>query len=318
MNDLEPWKIWAVTGVLVCVILSGTGARIRPLGAGEAAAQANVLTSDRRAASTVSHQAQSSDQHESYFSGYFHSAYSAREYSQPQTPPIIRVQDLMVGFSASSGVFNDSIDNGQAPELNVTQQILGTDDTQADQFAANSYQPFNYSGKNWSTAPDFPIADYAEISNEMSIDQLNSATAPDGTQYTVVLKISSPDGNGFTTINLSGAGEVRISNMALIGDQIKVAFSNVTGSSDVTSNVLQSIDAAVSTIGGQSQVLDGEPQNGPASSIGAEDLDELRAQAVEADVLARSGALSEVQQRSAAINARNSTYYYRFTGIKQE
>lgn len=165
MSDLEPWKIWAVTGILVYFILGSASLHVRPPAVDEATAQASTLTADERASDGATESVQSTDQFDDYFPAFSHATFNRADYSSSPTTSIMPASGLLF---ASASLSNPIDDSNLDPELDVTQQILGNDIPQADAVALlETDQMAN------RVVPWFPATVYPPTLSRWDVDSYN-------------------------------------------------------------------------------------------------------------------------------------------------
>jgi len=152
MNDLEPWKIWAVTGALVAAILGSAAIRVRPTDIAEASAQASTLTPDQSAAGPAVGANLSADQFDAYSLGNSHRSFSRDWHSNPQPSPDAPQQ--FIAYRSASRFA--AIGNGyQEPEMDVAQQIIGTDGPEDRLLASDNREQSTSKMGDWLTSATF-------------------------------------------------------------------------------------------------------------------------------------------------------------------
>ena len=135
MNDLDPWKIWAITGMLALTILGSAEVRIRPQIGAEGVAQASTLPTSETSMPVPSETPQRADQYEAYAPGAQGSVRAADYSSASASYPAIGMHNVSTSLSDSVG--------DEESELDVTQQLFGTEASPTDALADTNYQSLN-------------------------------------------------------------------------------------------------------------------------------------------------------------------------------
>jgi hypothetical protein len=284
MNDLEPWKIWAVTGVLVCAILAITAARVRPVGVGGGSAEASTLAAGQGAASAAANRSDEATevQYEANSSYTPVPSFRVAEYSSGHPTAIVEVTKQLYDSAADSGL-RDDID--QDSQLNVTPQILGADDNQVDRVAANSYDPSDDPGAISPIPGDISVQQAQEASN--------IATPPLTTRdMNTAIRVWTAEGFNMQEIQLALAAAPNGTSQSQVEpsqSQVEPSQPQVTGSE------------AQSGFGSGSEAQGGfgsgsEAQGGIGSGID-EETQRLRNATAQAEVLAYEQVLIQAIQK---------------------
>lgn len=311
MNDLGPWKIWAVTGALVVAILGCAAMRVRPQDGADGIAQASTLTTktDERSTPVTSEPTQSADQYEGYFSGTSRASNSQADYSVAQSTAIVPNQP-----NALASISNPVDDNDQQLELDVTQQILSTDTHQGDVIVSFTLEQPTDEIVSWfpATASEANQNDWEGI--DYPVDQRAYVSVLGSIPINYSINLS--DGNGTILLNQSELGEVRLADNALKNAVIQVAFNgeNSNGNGVV---VLRGLNEASNQAGPSTLVL--TPDQSPVEMDGESIVNMARVQvlteaAAEADALAQAEEAQQVEgltlQQAAPIYYTRTAYQY--------
>src|SRR5580700_67164 len=192
MNDLQPWKIWSVTAILVCAILGSTAARVRPQPSGESPAlTAEVTSAEHRTGVTIASSDTNGNQNDAYAFYTPHRSFIRAGYSSGQASAIAPLNNLLSGSRASSMV---QAEGYQEPLVDVAQEIVGNPEHLTNQFAANEGQ----STHNWY-APLFDT-DNGQVQEDMFAavpDDHWAYAAVSDTDQMITYNMSSPEASGF-------------------------------------------------------------------------------------------------------------------------
>jgi hypothetical protein len=151
MNDLEPWKIWAVTGVIVCLVLGSTAARVRPIVVTGGAAQADTLSGGERSTPAQAELSQKPDQYESYSYGGTHQTLEPTEYYNQRAIATLPITAPLYELSAQDSL---SEANESDQDINVAGQMLAAQSVQSVEVAENQPSILGYSALALNDAPN--------------------------------------------------------------------------------------------------------------------------------------------------------------------
>jgi hypothetical protein len=313
MNDLQPWKIWAVTAALVCAILGTTAARVRLQPTGGTSALAAAVNSSIRPTSVTTASDTNNNQNDAYAIYTPHRSFIGAGYVSGQAGAIAPLGNLRYGSEASPAM---QADDYQEPQIDVTQQIIGDQGSQADQLAANDGQPTT----NWGM-PDF-YATGDQVRDDMFADvpedHWEFAAAPDTVQM-LTFNIPPRDAYRAALLDLTGTADIRMLDPSVRNAVINAAFNGSYANG--TANLLQALGNSYGNAAEQPVELETGavyPTENLAISgellVGFGDeqavVDGARAQAIQAQAQAlQAQAQAQLQaaqqQRAEAINAAN-------------
>jgi hypothetical protein len=243
MNDLEPWKIWAITAVLVCAIFGTAAARVRSQTVGDPSAQAAEVTSGEDSASVATASPHTAaDQYEVYPSYVPHRSFSSAGYSGVQASSIIPLTNLLYGPGPSSGI---ETENDQEPVLDVARQLLGNEASQAASLAANDDQT---------------------ETNQVQVDMFTDVpqdhwayAAVQDTPMDVTLDFTSPNGEALVFSDPSDPPEAQAFDLALQNVIVNTAVMGPDSSGAV--NLLQRLGGGYGTAASQTYELGSQAVN---------------------------------------------------------
>ena len=305
MNQLEPWKIWAVTAALVCAILGSTAARVRPQAFDEALAWAAAVDSGQRSPSvTTTSPDTSANQYEAYPSYTPHRSFSDAGYSGVKTRTIIPLNNPSYGSATASAV---QAEYYQEPVIDVTQQILNNQDSTGDLVAVNDGQ----STHNWDLPLSYSV-DVPTPTNDFVTDGWVYPAVRSDLAFNTAWDVASLDGYRMDFSDSSVPTDVQASDLALTTAIINVAING--SDTNGTVNPVPFPVAGYLTGAEQPVVLDSVVVNTVQNlalagefneELGDEQevLDEARTQALGAEVQAEAQAQLQaaLQQRTEAV-----------------
>jgi len=298
MNDLEPWKIWAVTGVLVCAILAFTEARVQPQLGGELSAQASTLTPEQRPTAVPGDTGKFAVQYDAYSIGSPCRSSIRTIYSNSQPYAEAPLSNLHQMSRESSGMANDEV---PGLDLDVTQQIFGNSTLRTDPATFDTIDLNSDGGVTWFSSADASGDMFTDVpTDHWAYTAVSDNTATSNLITNLV--------DGTTTIYLSQAGDsfVRVSN-AEIGSA--VAQVVLSGDANGSAPLLQALSAAAGQVSeGFSSMGPGEPPSPTDEEGEAEEMLRLKASADAAEAAYESTLQQPVyaEQQAAAQQASNA------------
>jgi hypothetical protein len=278
--------------------------KTRPLVASDGIAQADKLSPGGPFTAAQSVPVQSTDQYEAYPYGFSHSSNSQTAYS---ITPVIATIPFRVAVDATSALSDSDTGNYQEPELNVTNQLVGNDDSQTAQFASYISGRITDGATSW-----LPIA-----KSDGLLAQLNNygdstliPTIPEGpvditwendTAFTDTVNADVIDGNIRLKLN-----DINDLTDLAIGTQIVQGLSI-----DNQANLGRVLQESGSTNEALTQLVQ-IAQSGD-SYAAVQLLDNVRAQAMDESLI--EGA---AQYQQAAQVAQQEAAYYRLSSAQDE
>jgi len=317
MNDLEPWKIWSVTAVLVCAILGSTATRLQPVSVGPVGAQAGTLTADERSASAPTTPPDATeDQYTAYSSYTPRRSSTCSGYFSSQPGAILPSSNLLYGSAAATAM---PAEYDQQPVMDVAQQMLGDRDSQADLVAINNDQVMNYTFLSDVSTVDDLTSLGAANENGWTYKSMGDDLAFDSTDYPVNL-LGNPiffGGASAGWVDPSVLADSRVTNLALqnatinaaaIGSDLNGAVSLVQALGSGNGNAAQQLGEIDSFSVNPAQYLAFSGERQVDLGDEPEDVDAVQSQAVRAEAQALVVAEAQAQVQ-AALQQRNEAVF---------